>query len=226
MRTVRKILFLVLAVTMASGLISCSAKPTAQSSESSLSDHTTHSQATTGNETTEASETEKESPFGKAVVVYFSCTGNTKSVAQKIASTVGCSTYEIVPAKPYSDEDLNYKNKKSRATKEQNDDAARPEIEGTITDWSSYDTVFIGYPIWFAKAPRILCTFVESQDFAGKRVIPFCTSGSSGVGNSAKELAELAKNGGNWVSGTRFASSVSNKDIAEWLDALKDTVAS
>ena len=214
MRTVRKMLFLVLAVTMASGLISCAAKPASQSSESSLSDHTTQSRATTGNETTEASETEKESPFGKAVVVY------TKSVAQKIASTAGCSTYEIVPAKPYSDDDLNYKNKKSRATKEQSDDAARPEIEGTITDWSSYDTVFIGYPIWFAKAPRILCTFVESQDFTGKRVIPFCTSGSSGIGNSAKELAELANNGGNWVSGTRFASSVSNKDIAEWLEAL------
>ena len=223
MRIVRKILFLVLAVTMAPGLISCSAKPASQSSESSLSDHTTQSQVTTGNETTEASETENKSPFGKAVVVYFSCTGNTKAVAQKIATTVGCSTYEIVPSKPYSEEDLNYKNKKSRATKEQNDDAARPEIEGTITDWNSYDTVFIGYPIWFAKAPRILCTFVESQDFTGKRVIPFCTSGSSGIGNSAKELAGLAKNSGNWVSGTRFSSSVSNKDVSEWLTALSES---
>ena len=223
MRIIRKILFFALTVTMASGLISCSAKPSSQSSASSLSDHTTQSQSTTENETTEATETKKDNPFGKAVVVYFSCSGNTKSVAQKIASAAGCSTYEIVPAKPYSDEDLNYNNKKSRAAKEQNDAAARPEIEGTITDWNSYDTVFLGYPIWFAKAPRILCTFVESLDFTGKKVIPFCTSGSSGIGNSAKELAELANNGGNWVSGTRFSSSVSDKDISEWLAALNES---
>lgn len=222
MRIIRKILFLALAVTMASGLISCSGKPAAQSSESSLSDHTTQSEATTGNETTEAIETKEESPFGKAVVVYFSCTGNTKSVALKIASTAGCPVYEIVAAKPYSEEDLNYKNKKSRATKEQNDDKARPEIEGDITDWSSYDTVFIGYPIWFSKAPKILCTFVEDHDFSGKKVIPFCTSGSSGIGNSAKELSGLAKNGGNWISGTRFSSNVTNKDVSEWLDTLKE----
>lgn len=226
MRIIRKILFLVLAITMASGLISCSGKPAVQSSESSLSDHTTQSLVTMGNESAKSSETGKADPFGKSVVVYFSCTGTTKSVALKIASTAGYPNYEIIPAKPYSEDDLNYKNKKSRASKEQNDVNARPEIEGDIADWSSYDTVFIGYPIWFTKAPKILCTFVENHDFTGKKVIPFCTSGSSGIGNSAAELAALAKNGGKWMSGTRFSSTVSDKDISEWLDALKETVVS
>ena len=226
MRIIRKILFLALAVTLASGLISCSGKPASQSSETSLSDHTTQLPSTTGNESSESFETMKDNPFGKAVVVYFSCTGTTKSVALKIASTAGCPNYEIVPSKPYSEDDLNYKNKKSRASKEQNDVKARPEIEGDIAGWSSYDTVFIGYPIWFAKAPKILCTFVENHDFTGKKVIPFCTSGSSGIGNSAAELSAIAKNGGKWMSGTRFSSSVSDKDISEWLDALKETVVS
>ncbi|MBO4450415.1 MAG: flavodoxin [Clostridiales bacterium] len=223
MSIIRKILLLALSATVAAGLISCSGKTSSQSSETSLSGSTTHTQSTLLNETSEVSDTKKEEQSGKAVVVYFSCTGTTKGVAMKIASTLGCPAYEIVPSKPYSEEDLNYKNKKSRATKEQNDEKARPEIEGDISDWSSYDTVYIGYPIWFAKAPRILCTFVESHDFAGKKVIPFCTSGSSGIGSSATELEALTNNAGKWMPGTRFSSSVSSKDIAEWLDALKDT---
>ena len=223
MRIIRKILALALLTTMAAGLISCSAKPASQSSESTKADSTTKTEVTKENETSEMSDTKKKDAFGKSVVVFFSCTGTTKAVASKIASALGCSTYEIVPVKPYTEEDLNYKNKKSRATKEQNDDSARPEIEGDITDWSSYDTVFIGYPIWFAKAPKIICTFVEAHDFAGKTVIPFCTSGSSGIGSSATDLEKLAMNGGKWISGTRFSSSVSSKDISEWIGALEDT---
>lgn len=225
MSIVKKLLSLALVGAMLTGLSSCSGKPVNESSDTSATDTTVLAGEleTTGNETSETSATESKSPFGKAVVVYFSCSGNTKSVASKIALAARCKSYEIVPAKPYTAEDLNYNSKKSRATKEQNDASARPEIEGSISDWSSYDTVFLGYPIWFAKAPRILCTFVESYDFQGKTVIPFCTSGSSGVGASATELASLAKNGGKWIDGTRFSSSVKEKDISEWLNTLTES---
>jgi flavodoxin len=225
MRILKKIMTLALSAAVLGGLASCSNNPANESSGSSVYAVTEQSLITTAKETTEQTVTEKQSKIGKAVVVYFSCTGNTKEVAQKIASEVGCITYEIVPSKPYTTEDLNYSNKKSRATREQNDKNARPEIEGTVIDLSSYDTVFIGYPIWFAKAPRILNTFVESQSFEGKTVIPFCTSGSSGIGTSATELAELAENKGKWLSGTRFGSTVKSTDIAQWLAALENELS-
>ena len=225
MRILKKIMTIVLSAAVLGGLASCSNKPANESSGSSVSAVTEQSLITTAKETTEQTVTEKQSKMGRAVVVYFSCTGNTKEVAQKIAAEVGCATYEIVPSKPYTTEDLNYSNKKARAAREQNDKNARPEIGGTAIDLSSYDTVFIGYPIWFAKAPRILNTFVESQSFEGKTVIPFCTSESSGIGTSAAELAELAENKGKWLNGTRFGSSVKSADIAQWLDALENELS-
>ena len=221
MRMFKKILSVVLSAVVLGGMAACSNKPVNESSGISLSAATEQSLITTPVETTEPSDTEKESKWGKAVVVYFSCTGNTKEVALKIASEVGGSTYEIVPAKPYSTDDLNYNNKKSRAYKEQNDKNIRPEISGTPLDLSSYDTVFIGYPIWFAKAPKILFTFVESHSFEGKTVVPFCTSGSSGIGTSANELAELVENKGRWLNGTRFSSTVKSTDVEQWLNALE-----
>ena len=222
MRIFKKAMTLAVTATVLCGLASCSAKPAAETSAASSAAVSESTEMTTeAAETTETSATEKVSKYGKAVVVYFACTGTTKGVATKIASSLGCATYEIVPSKPYSEEDLNYSNKKSRAAKEQNDKAARPEISKQISGWNTYDTVFIGYPIWFGKAPRILCTFVESQEFEGKTVIPFCTSGSSGIGSSAMELENLAKNKGTWLSGTRFAATVKSTDIAEWLDTVE-----
>lgn len=221
MRSFRKVLSLVLAGTLIAGLAACSNKVDTKITVPSLTDNATKKEITkTEKETTETTPSETENKFGKAIVVYFSCTGITKDVASKISSAVGCPAYEIIASKPYTSDDLNYNNKKSRASKEQNDASARPEIAGSITDWSSYDTVFLGYPIWFAKSPRILCTFVEGHDFSGKTVIPFCTSGSSGIGNSADELKALAKDNGKWVNGTRFSSSVKEKDITEWLSAV------
>ena len=222
MRILKKILSVALSAVVLGGMAACSNNTVKESSGISLSAATEQSLITTPKETTAPSETEEKSKWGKAVVVYFSCTGNTKEVALRIASEVGCGTYEIVPAKQYTNDDLNYSNKKSRAYKEQNDKNSRPEIDGTVIDLSSYDTVFIGYPIWFAKAPRILNTFVEGQSFEGKTVIPFCTSGSSGIGTSANELAELVQNKGKWLNGTRFNQSVKSADIAQWLAALED----
>jgi len=221
MRMLKKILSVAVSAFVLGGLASCSNTPVNESSGFSIPIATEQSLITTPKETTQPSDTEKTSKWGKAVVVYFSCTGTTKEVSLKIASEVGCGVYEIVPSKPYTSDDLNYNNKKSRAYKEQNDKNARPEIDGSVIDLTSYDTVFIGYPIWFAKAPKILYTFVEGQSFEGKKVVPFCTSGSSGIGSSATELAELAENKGKWLNGTRFSASVKSVDIGQWLAALE-----
>ena len=220
MRLFKRVLSLVIAAAMAAGLASCSASPSSVTSDTSQTGATEKLLESTGHETSGSSAKESISRFGKAVVVYFSCTGNTKDVANKIASAANCKTYEIVPSKPYSTEDLNYKNRKSRASKEQNDASSRPEISVDIAGWESYDTVFIGYPVWFGKAPKILYTFVESHDFQGKKVIPFCTSESSDIGSSATDLASLAKDSGKWINGTRFSATVKAKDITEWLTAL------
>lgn len=222
MKMLKRLFTLIISASVVFGLASCSKKPIVDPSAPSASAVTEKSLVVTEKETSASSETENESKFGKAVVVYFSCTGNTKEVALKIAAEVGCGTYEIVPSKTYSAEDLNYNNKKSRASREQNDKNARPEIGGTAIDLSSYDTVFIGYPIWFGKAPRILDTFVENRSFEGKTVIPFCTSGSSGIGTSAAELAELAQNKGKWINGTRFSAAVKSSDIAQWIITLEN----
>ena len=222
MRILKKLLTLAVSAVVLGSMASCSNNNVNESSGISLSAATEQSLITTPRETTEPSDSEPENKWGKAVVVYFSCTGNTKEVALRIASEIGCGTYEIVPSKQYTNDDLNYSNKRSRAYREQNEKKSRPEIEGTVIDLSSYDTVFIGYPIWFDKAPRILCTFVEGRSFEGKTVIPFCTSGSSGIGTSATELAELAENKGKWLSGTRFSPSVRDVDIEQWLTALAE----
>ncbi|MCR4775081.1 MAG: flavodoxin [Saccharofermentans sp.] len=225
MRMFKKILSVVLSAVVLGGMAACSNKPVSESSGVSLSAATEQSLITTPRETTEPSDTEKESKWGKAVVVYFSCTGNTKEVALKIASEVGGSTYEIVPVKQYTQDDLSSTNKRARAYREQSDKNARPEIYGTPVDLSSYDTVFIGYPVWFSQAPRILYTFVENHSFEGKTVVPFCTSENSGIGTTATDLAELAENKGKWLTGTRFAASVKSTDIEQWLNALESRLA-
>lgn len=154
-------------------------------------------------------------------VVVFSATGTTKGVADKIATLAGADMIEIVPAQPYSTEDLNYNDSGSRTSKEQNDPDARPEIAGEIS-LDGYATVYLGYPIWWGKAPRILSTFVESHDFTGITVIPFCTSGSSDIGQSDDTLAEQAGSG-NWLQGKRFPGSVTDADLEKWINELGKT---
>ena len=126
--------------------------------------------------------------------------------------------YEIVPAEPYSDDDLKWQDDNSRATKEQNDPSVRPAISGEIIDLSGYDTVYLGYPIWWGQEPRIMDAFVENCDFTGKTVIPFCTSGSSDIGSSDDTLALLAKSG-DWKEGKRFSGSSTDEELQEFIDS-------
>lgn len=153
------------------------------------------------------------------LVVYFSATGTTKGVAETIADALSADLYEITPAEPYTDEDLNYNDRSTRATVEQNDSSARPAIDGTIENWDQYEVVIIGYPIWWGEEPRIMDTFVESYDFTGKTVTTFCTSGGSSIGNSGRNLESNAGSG-TWLAGQRFGSSVTAADITSWVSDM------
>lgn len=156
---------------------------------------------------------------GRTLVVYFSATGNTEEVANYIAQATGGDLFELEPAEPYTDEDLNWTAEGSRVNREHEDESLRniALIADTVENWDSYDTVFIGYPIWWGIAAWPVNTFVEANDFTGKTVIPFCTSSSSGLGQSGELLAELAGTG-DWQEGQRFRSGVSEEDVQAWLD--------
>jgi flavodoxin len=153
----------------------------------------------------------------KTLVVYFSCTGSTKTIAEYVAKAADADIYRIEAAVPYTSADLNYNNDSSRTTKEQNDDSARPEISGTLPDLSGYTTVYLGYPIWWGDAPKIMYTFVEQADLSGKTVIPFCTSGSSGIGSSASNLKRVDTHNADWKSGRRFSGSASYSTVQSWV---------
>ena len=155
----------------------------------------------------------------KVLVAYFSATHTTEGVAQHIANGLNADIYEIVPQEPYTDADLNYHDNNSRTTIEINDSAARPAISGSVENMEQYDIIFIGYPIWWGEAPRILSTFVESYDFSGKTIVPFCTSGGSGVGSSATNLEQLTS-GADWLAGKRLNGSDSQDTVMEWVNGL------
>lgn len=160
------------------------------------------------------------------LVAYFSATGTTEQVAQQAAEILDADLYEIVPEDPYTEEDLAYYTG-GRADQEQDDPSARPAISGGVENMSQYDTILLGYPIWHGQAPRIISTFLESYDFAGKTIIPFCTSHSSGVGSSADHLHELCPDTVNWIEGSRFGSEVTGVEIESWLSSvLSDTFLS
>ena len=156
----------------------------------------------------------------KTIVVYFSQTGTTKGIAEKIASITGGKLYEIAAANPYSKADLDYNNDNCRATKEQNDKSVRPETLNDTIELDSYSTIYLGYPIWWGQAPRIMDTFVEAHNFDGKKVVPFCTSGSSDIGNSDNYLAGLAKSG-DWIEGKRFGANATENEIEQWIKTIK-----
>lgn len=160
--------------------------------------------------------TDTAAPAGsKVLVAYFSCTGNTKAVAEKIAALTGGDLYEITPADPYTANDLNYNNSGCRANREMNDPAARPAIGSAAIDISRYDTVVIGYPIWWGTMPRIINTFLDTYDLSGKTVLPFCTSGSSSVSKSASDIRS-AEPAANVASGLRV-SGANDKNLEGWL---------
>ena len=155
-------------------------------------------------------------PHSTVLVVYFSCTGTTRGVAERIAALTGGDLAEIVPLQPYTDEDLNYHDHSTRATVEQNTPDARPEIANEIS-LEDYTTVYLGYPIWWGDAPRILSSFVESHDFTGITVIPFCTSGGSGAGRTGEHLGEQAGTG-TFLSSTRLDAGISDEKLQNWID--------
>lgn len=157
---------------------------------------------------------------GKILVAYFSATGTTETIAQRIAAATEADLYEIVPEVPYTDADLNYGNSSSRTTQEQNDPSARPAISGEVEDMADYDIVFLGYPIWHGQAPRIISTFLESYNFSGKTIVPFCTSHSSGIGSSDTNLHSLAPDA-DWLSGRRFGSGAAASEVRAWVDELQ-----
>ena len=153
------------------------------------------------------------------LVAYFSATNNTEGVAQQLAEGIGADLYEIVPEVPYTDDDLNYNDSSSRTSVEMDDPSARPAIAGELPDLSQYDVIFLGYPIWWGEAPRIMSTFVESYDLSGKTVVPFCTSASSGFGSSDSALKEAAPDA-TWLEGERFSGGASAEDILGWANGL------
>lgn len=158
---------------------------------------------------------------GKVLVVYYSATGSTKSVAEKIASNLNADIFEIVPDKVYTSSDLDWTDDNSRVSKEHDNESLRDvKLKTTkVENWSNYDAILIGYPIWWGVAAWPVNNFVKANDFNGKTVIPFCTSASSGLGQSGELLAGIA-NGGNWATGHRFSSSASSSDIKTWTDSL------
>ena len=164
-------------------------------------------------------ETDNTQQTKGTLVVYFSATGTTKGVAEKIAAITGGDLYEIKAAQEYTDADLNWNDSGSRSTKEQNDPSVRPEIGSEAVSFDGYTTIYIGYPIWWGEEPRIMDTFVESYSFDGITVIPFCTSSSSGIGKSGKNLADNAGSG-NWLEGQRFGAGASEAEISSWIDSL------
>ena len=214
----KKIISLILASVLALALTACGAKEASQETPAQAE---AAAPAETPAAPVESAAAEVENTAeGGILVAYFSATGTTKGVAEKLASAVGGDLYEIVPAEPYSDADLNWNDRESRSTKEQNDKSARPGIASETLDLSGYTTVYVGYPIWWGEEPRILDTFAESYDFSGKTMIPFCTSGGSGIGSSGRNMEQLTS-GATWLDGARFGGSVSEDELRAWADGLQ-----
>ena len=156
----------------------------------------------------------------KKLVAYFSCSGVTKSVAQTLADAIGADLYEITPAQPYTSADLNWMDKSSRSTLEMNDPDSRPAIAGKMENMADYDTVFVGFPIWWYVAPTIINTFLESYDFSGKTIVPFCTSGGSGAGKTDNILHALCPDSVDWRPCKLLNGRPSAAQLAKWVDSL------
>lgn len=168
----------------------------------------------------ESSETQLGEEESKVLVAYFSTTGTTESIAQDIAGETGASLYKIEAETPYTSADLNYSDPASRATREQKDLSIRPEISSSVVNMEDYDVVFLGYPIWWGQAPRIISTFLERYDFKGKTIIPFCTSHSSKIGSSADDLHRLCSDSATWLPGERFSKESTRESVKEWINSL------
>ena len=216
----KKLIALLLSLMLVFSLAACGNNPQAAETEPATS--TPVSEETQEPETLEETEAaDTESTGGKTLVVYYSASGNTENVSNVIAKTLGADLFELEPVEPYSNDDLNWTNDDSRVTREhENEDERDVElVSATVDNWSEYDTVFIGYPIWWGIAAWPVDEFIETNDFTGKTVIPFATSASSGMGQSGELLAEMAGTG-DWQEGQRFRSSASEDDIVAWVEGL------
>ena len=216
-------------ILLALGLAACgnseAQKPEAENKTETIMDQTGTSDSASdvpeaAEEDMPSDEADNAQQSGGTLVVYFSATGTTKGVAEKIADITGADTYEIKAAQEYTDADLNWNDSDSRSTKEQNDSSVRPEIGSDALSLDGYTTIYIGYPIWWGEEPRIMDTFVESYNFDGITLIPFCTSGGSGIGKSGQNLADNAGSG-TWLEGKRFGAGASDDEIRSWIEGLQ-----
>lgn len=158
--------------------------------------------------------------MSKKLVAYFSASGVTAKVAEKLAKVTGADLFEIKPEVPYTKADLNWMNKKSRSSIEMSDQSCRPAIATKVDNMADYDTVFVGFPVWWYREPSIIDTFMEAYDFSGKTVVPFCTSGSSGIGDSGDNMQALAP-GSKVAIGERFKGRVSDDELAAWASTFE-----
>ena len=222
----KKLTALLLSVVLVLSLAACGAvnKPASSTTQPETS-APTEQPATEPSESSSTapaeSEPETQPETGKTLVVYYSASGNTERVGKDIAEAAGADLFEIVPTEVYTSEDLNWTNSDSRVSREHDDESLRdvPLTTTEVPDWDSYDTVFIGYPIWWGIAAWPVDTFVKNNDFTGKTVIPFATSSSSGMGQSGSLLADMAGTG-EWQEGQRFSSGVSSEDVQSWVNGL------
>ena len=222
----KKLTALLLSVVLVLSLAACGsankpASSTTQPETSAPTEQPTMEPSESSSTAPAESEPETQSETGKTLVVYYSASGNTERVAKNIAEAAGADLFEIVPAELYTSDDLNWTNADSRVSREHDDESLRdvPLTTTEVSDWDSYDTVFIGYPIWWGIAAWPVDTFVKNNDFTGKTVIPFATSSSSGMGQSGSLLADMAGTG-DWQEGQRFSSGVSGDDVQSWVNGL------
>ena len=222
----KKLTALLLSVVLVLSLAACgSANKPASSTTQPETSAPTEQPATEPSESSSTapaeSEPETQPETGKTLVVYYSASGNTERVARDIAEAAGADLFEIVPTEVYTSDDLDWTNPDSRVSREHDDESLRdvPLTTTEVPDWDSYDTVFIGYPIWWGIAAWPVDTFVKNNDFTGKTVIPFATSSSSGMGQSGSLLTDMAGTG-EWQEGQRFSSGVSSDDVQSWVNGL------
>ena len=217
----KKLTALLLSVVLVLSLAACGSanKPASSTTQPETSAPT--EQPESSSTAPAESEPETQPETGKTLVVYYSASGNTERVAKDIAEAAGADLFEIVPTEVYTSDDLDWTNPDSRVSREHDDESLRdvPLTTTEVPDWDSYDTVFIGYPIWWGIAAWPVDTFVKSNDFTGKTVIPFATSSSSGMGQSGSLLADMAGTG-EWQEGQRFSSGVSGDDVQSWVNGL------
>lgn len=213
----KKLATVVLSCLLMFCLVACSSG----GSGSTSSADTSSSSVSSASDETSATTEESSTDLGNVLVVYYSATGNTERVANSIAEATGGDLFEIEPTEPYTDDDLNWNDESSRVSREYEDESLRdvPLVNTTVDGWDDYDTVFIGYPIWWGIAAWPVDGFVEANDFSDKTVIPFATSASSGMGQSGELLTDLAGTG-DWQDGMRFSSGAGDDEVQEWVETL------